>query len=83
MLLRLSAAALALMLSARAPAFDPRVERMNEHWNKFYRHLHGCPAAAREISECREQLGQFDARELERARQAAIVLFELEERKQP
>jgi len=67
---------LAVAASTSEDAFSRRAADFNVEWNLFYRKYLGCPKGAREVEECRPQLGVLDRKRYDRARRAAMKLFD-------
>jgi hypothetical protein len=79
-------ALLGVLLFAVSIAAEPDAALMEHaltftrHWQAFLLAYTGCPAAARDVAECRPALGSIDYREWKASREAAKALFDLREK---
>jgi hypothetical protein len=72
-----------------APEFHDKLVKFHKHYDKFLRTYMGCPLINKEdmvkegvtFVECDRALGGYDMKEFKAAREGAMDLFELEEKK--
>lgn len=67
-----------LTMPQHVELFDLHLEQFNVPYASFYRAFHGCPPDAASAADCRPHLAKLDRKQFDRARSAAMKLFELE-----